>query len=268
MSTRKKKASAFNAIKVLIIPFRLISSLIINSCNNGNTYILHALQKKSQKDKLRLQKEIEAIQQQMINKQLNTHFALKAEDSISERILISERIEAYDLVNSFSNLMRAGVLFSNSINWALKEELAFTKNYLDLMKIRYSTLFDFKMHIKKPVDCKNLLVPRLLIQNCTESVIKKAFDQEKTKRYMEINCSQSTEAVEITNTINLGATYRQEKRPTRFLDKNSKCMQLNTKQIDAYNKLYNTDISLEAIDTINTKGESIIQVKLIIPYTY
>lgn len=254
--------------KVWTKPMRNFSSLVFNSLSKGNTYIMHALQKGTQKSKFKLQKEIEAIQQQMINKQLNTHFDLKTEDSVSSKILNSERLEAYDLVNSFSNLMRSGMLFSNSINWALEEELVFTKNYLDLMKTRYNTLFDFDLHIVHPVDCKNLLVPRLLIQNCTERVIVKAFDQGKTKRYMEINCSQSSEAVEITNAINLGASYTQEKRPISFLNKNSKCMLLNTKQIEAYNKLYSTDISLESLESINAESETIIQIKLIIPYTY
>lgn len=268
MHSKKNKKTIFNAIRKLTSPKRMVLVLIINPLKKGQASFMLYHQNRHRANQLKLKREIETIQQEMINKQLNAHFTLKSEDSFSEKKLNGGRIEAYDMVNSFSNLMKSGILFSDCINWSLGEELAFTKKYLDLMKTRYNSLFGFNMQIAKSVDSKNLLVPRLIIQNCTESVIKKAYEQEKTKKNMEINCAQTSEAVEITNTINMGAVDKNEKKGSRFLDKNSKCMMLNTKQIEFYNRLYNTDISLEVIDTLNPESESIIQVRLIIPYTY
>lgn len=250
------------------ISFRIIWSFSVESWKRGYANFMQTLQKRNYEDKLKLHKEIEAIQHEMINMQLNTHFTLKTGDSVSEKILNSERFEAYDLVNSFSNLMRSGVLFSNRISWSLKEELAFTKNYLDLMKIQYIRFFDFNMLIEKSDEYNKMLVPRLFVQNCTENLIKNSFAREKTKSFMEINCLQSIEAVEITITINLGAGHRLEKRQPCLFDKNGKCMLLNTKQIDAYNQLNCTHIRLYASESLSAESEYIIQAKLIIPYTF
>lgn len=267
MGIKKFLYRIYSRIKSLTSISGFVNVFIIKLLERVRSLSIYSLNKKQTRSNLKLQKKIETIQQQMINKQLNAHFTLKTEERGSTKVLNEEPVEAYDLVNSFSNLMRSGVLFSDGINWSLETELSFTRNYLDLMKIRYNTLFDFEMHIGNVAECKNHLVPRLLVQNCTENAIKRAFASETAKSHMRIIGLQSGEAIEITISINLAAKTKFENKTTNLHPEHS-CMLLNLKQIEAYNKRFQTDITLDTAEIICEAGLAQMQIKLLIPTTH
>ncbi len=200
--------------------------------------------------KNKLQYQISSLQLKLVNSQLDPHFTFNALNTVSSKILKGERMEAYDLMTSFSNMLRAGMFFADANAWSLKQELKFTDAFLNLMKTRFNTTFDFEIKHDENSCLKAVLIPRLLVQNFAQNAIKHAFTGRKNKGCIVISAIKTMETclVKITDD---GIGREKGRENTKDMRQESgKGIDLNRKQIALYNSLYKTSISFEINDVV------------------
>lgn len=215
--------------------------------------------------KAKLQKEIASLQLQLVNAQLDPHFIFNTLNTVSAKILKGERFEAYDLITSFSNLMRSAMLFSEKESWSLKEELNFTKDYLSLMKVRFADRFLFQVEVDEQIDMINILIPRLLVHNFAENAIKHAFTQINYTGQLSIGVKRSDQTIEILISDNGIGRKNAELINKESTQKSGQGIKLNGKQIEIYNKLFHTNIQFEIRDLCDDNKSIGTQIYISIP---
>lgn len=222
--------------------------------------LIQFLYQRRARNKAKLQKKIASLQLQLVNAQLDPHFTFNALNTVSAKILKGERFEAYDLMISFSNLMRSAMLFSENESWSLDEELNFTKDYLSLMKVRFADSFLFNIEVDEQIDMSNIAIPRLLVQNFAENAIKHAFTLIDYTGLLTILVKKVGQTIMILITDNGIGREKAERITNESSQKSGKGIKLNGQQIEIYNKLFKTNIQFEIRDLhdgIKTLGTQI-----------
>lgn len=229
-------------------PLRYLVFVLIYLSNFLFIALIQFLFQRRARNKAKLQKEIASLQLQLVNAQLDPHFTFNALNTVSSKILKGERFEAYDLMTSFSNLMRSAMLFSEKESWSLDEELNFTRDYLTLMKVRFADKFLFQIEVDEQIDKANIATPRLLVQNFAENAIKHAFTQIDYTGQLTIFVKKAGQTIVILITDNGIGREKAERINNESLHKSGKGIKLNGQQIEIYNKLFKTNIQFEIRD--------------------
>lgn len=255
----------YRLTRAVYYPYRFLLFIGIYLLSVGFVYLPQKIRKHIVLKREKLQKEITALQLQLVNSKLDPHFTFNALNTVSAKVLKGERFEAYDLMTNFSSLMRSAMFFSDKDNWSLKEELNFTESYLTLMKGRFKNRFSFTIVVGEVVNTEKVLIPRLLVQNFAENAVKHAFNGIENEGLLELKVKHTNNAVQISlkdNGIGLEkAKLNTEKDP----NKSGKGIGLNKKQIEIYNQLYKTNITIEIIDLFNTNISAGTEIKIVIP---
>ena len=213
----------------------------------------------------KLRKEISTLQLKLVNAQLDPHFTFNALNTVSAKILKGERFEAYDLMTSFSSLMRLVMLNSDKDKWSLKEELNFSKNYLMLMQGRFSNVFKFSFEVDTTIDTDIIFIPRLLLQNFIENIIKHAFKGINYEGFITVEIFRNTTNFQIKISDNGIGREQALINAENDVNRSGKGTSLNRKQIEIYNKLYATHINFSITDLYNNNTSSGTQVIINIP---
>ncbi|MBN1925614.1 MAG: histidine kinase [Prolixibacteraceae bacterium] len=240
----------YNITANKFFPIRYIIYVLIYLLSVGFVYVTQLLQKQQSSKREKLQKQIEALQLQLVNSQLDPHFTFNSINTVSSKILKGEKLEAYDLMTSFSRMMRSAMLFSNKAYWSLKEEFQFTEDYLTFMEQRFPETFDFCFTIDHTIISEKINTPRLLIQNFAENAVKHAFNGIDYKGQIEISLQKEREQIFVMVTDNgIGreqGRINAEKSPM----KSGKGLKLIQQQVEIYNRLYNAEIKIEISDNM------------------
>jgi len=215
--------------------------------------------------KNKLQQQISSLQLKLVNSQLDPHFTFNALNTVSAKILKGERMEAYDLMTSFSNMLRAGLFFADANDWSLQQEFKFTEAFLSLMKSRFNTTFDFKMIVAENIRIETIMIPRLLIQNFSQNAVKHAFTGVKTKGELVISVLKFEESHLIKITDNGIGRKKGKEHAKNMSKKSGKGIDLNRKQIALYNSLYKTNIRFTIKDVLENGGVCGTEVIIYVP---
>ncbi len=248
-----------------LYPFRYIVFFFVYLFFFGFILLVEYLYKRRVRKMEELHKEINKLQLQLANSQLDPHFMYNALNTVSAMILKGERFDAYDLLNSFSNLMRIAMLFSNKNRWSLAEELKFTQDYLVLMKARFPLRFEYKIEIPNEIQTENAFVPRLLIQNFVENAVKHAWTNIDYTGQLDILVIKTESILKITITDNGIGRKKAIQNSEQSSNKSGNGIRLNGKQVEVYNKLYHTNINFQITDVKENGVGKGTQISIIIP---
>lgn len=106
-----------------------------------------------------------------LRNQIEPHFTFNVLNTIGSVLMQGNIEKAQKHLLGFSNLLRNALMNADKIAIPLKEELAFTEEYLKLQVMRYDGTFDYKIIIGKEVD-RATQVPRMCIQTFVENAVK------------------------------------------------------------------------------------------------
>ncbi len=213
----------------------------------------------------KLRREISQLQLKLVNSGLEPHFVFNALNTVSSKILKGERLEAYDLLNNFSDLMRASTNFSEKECWTLKEELKFISDYLVLMKVRFSNRFEYELEINADAVFENARIPLLLVHNFVENAVKHAFTDISHLGRIDLKLRKEGKNIEI-QIIDNGIGRNKANAFSSTSDKKSgKGIQMNAKQVELFNTLQDTEISFEIIDLFDGNTPAGTKVLITIP---
>lgn len=104
--------------------------------------------------------------------QINPHFLYNTLDVIYMLARIHQEKEIMQMIQALTKLLRIN-LSNGSDTILLKEELAYVKAYMDIMKIRNDDLFTYEIACRQ--DLEELPVMKLILQPLVENAIKHGF---------------------------------------------------------------------------------------------
>lgn len=135
------------------------------------TFIIAKGQKLRENKKRAIEQQIADLQLKTIKNQVDPHFVFNAMNTISEMSLQDNKLEIDRFISRFSNFMRSTLAHSDKISTSIKEEIAYTENFIKLQQIRHQHQFDYVIEIENSID-QSLKIPKHCIFTYAENALK------------------------------------------------------------------------------------------------
>ncbi|MEQ6378106.1 histidine kinase [Bacillaceae bacterium S4-13-56] len=120
--------------------------------------------------------EVKENELAFLQAQIKPHFLFNALNVISSMIL-KRSDEAYELVLSLSDYLRAKFDFYNKEKWiSIRDELGFIYSYLDIEQARFEERLKVDIQLNEDID---FVVPPLLIQPLVENAVRHGVNMKK-----------------------------------------------------------------------------------------
>jgi len=177
------RAPGFHTLAAVIYLLNLAGSLLIH------LYRLNVQKDRAARDaRLRsslLENELNLARMDALKMQINPHFLFNALNSIAALIETDRKPEAYHMTELLGDLLRRSLAQSSDRFLPLTKEVEFVQRYLDVEKIRFGPRFSFEVDVD--ADCRERVVPALILQPLIENSIKHA-----------VNASAAAVAIRLT----------------------------------------------------------------------
>lgn len=122
--------------------------------------------------KLLVEKKLSDLELKALKAQINPHFVFNCLNSI-KYLNHQKRFNETDLyLDKFSFLLRKTLDYSGLQKITLEDELDYSKNYLELEKLRLGDKLNYEITTNPTVDKEKTLVPPMLLQPYLENAIK------------------------------------------------------------------------------------------------
>jgi two-component system LytT family sensor kinase len=135
-----------------------------------------------------LEKNLAQAKLQALQMQLNPHFLFNSLHSISA--LMHQNVEAADrMIARLSDLLRAALAGSDTQEVTLREELEFTRRFLEIEQIRFGERLSVKMEIAP--DTLDAMVPSLILQPLVENAIRHGIEPRARPGCIVVNAERA-----------------------------------------------------------------------------
>lgn len=141
--------------------------MMIHSFNRMVRQLKTSIQEKEIAREKKMEAQLRALQSQ-----INPHFLVNTLNSIRFMAQVSKFEGIRRMAEALIKILTCSFR-SNSSFYTVREELEVLDSYIYLMKIRYSDGFDYSCQVEE--DCKELLMPRLVLQPIAENSIVHGF---------------------------------------------------------------------------------------------
>lgn len=206
----------------------------------------------NQKRKAEREKELIELQLKTIKSQIDPHFAFNAINTVASFIFTEKPEVTYDYFTQFARMIRNILEDSDKISRPLQEELDFTKNYLDLQKMRFKNKFDYFIEIDDNVP-RNTEVPKMIVQSYAENAIKHGLMHRQADGRLLIRVTRKDDILKILVEDNgVGREKAAELNPGST-HRGFRIMEHIT---NLYRKLYNIKITQEIEDLKDEEGKA------------
>lgn len=130
--------------------------------------------KKREQDiqKLLTEKRLQELELKALKAQINPHFVFNCLNSIKFLNHRKRFTETEKYLDKFSYLLRKTLDFSGLQQITLEDELEYSRNYLELEKLRIGEKMHFEIYIEADMDAKEIMVPPMLFQPYLENAVK------------------------------------------------------------------------------------------------
>lgn len=153
-----------------LYPFRYFTYLIIWAAAFLVFYFIGKVYKKIASRRYESEKKMATLQITAVENQLNPHFNLNILNSIGALYESHEKDKAQYYMGKYSKLLRNVLLQSGKILVTIEEELEFTRNYLELEKLRMNHAFEYIISDEEKF--LDLEIPKMLIHTFCENSVK------------------------------------------------------------------------------------------------
>ncbi len=151
----------------------------------------------TERAKAKLEKENVGTQLAFLRNQVSPHFFMNTLNNIHSLIDLDSD-EAKESIIRLSKLMRHLLYESEIEKISISKEIEFVKNYVDLMKLRYSDKVEIKLHL--PRQLPDRLIPPLLFTSYLENAFKHGISSQNSS-FIDISftCTSNNLTFEIIN---------------------------------------------------------------------
>lgn len=187
------------------------------------------------------------LQFKALRNQLEPHFIFNALNAVGASIYVDEKQVSYDHLQQFASLIRTTLFNADKYLRSLKDELDFTKNYLELEKKRFIDKLDYEISISHDVDT-SIQIPKLIIQTFVSHAISHGLVQKLDKGIVIIN-------IQMDNQFLLIVICDNRKTPKETLElnaaKNDEGIQILTEYIHLLNQSLEVKIEFDLTELTN-----------------
>jgi two-component system, LytTR family, sensor kinase len=127
--------------------------------------------------------------------QINPHFIFNSLNSMSALTTIDPE-KAKSMILKLADFLRYTLANNEQQKNKLGEEINNLRLYLDIEKIRFEDKFEFSEEINE--DCKNIVVPNMILQPLFENAIKHAVYETLDKVNLKLKCRKENNFLKIT----------------------------------------------------------------------
>ncbi|MCF8369380.1 MAG: histidine kinase [Bacteroidales bacterium] len=235
------------------LTFRVIVNLVILLALIFTIYIVWSLRNRRKRQIEETEKQISELQLKTIRSQMDPHFTFNALNSISSVIYKEDKEKAYRYFTKFSKLVRSSLEASDKISRTLEEEIDFTRNYLELEKIRFRDQFIFTINVQDGVNLETV-VPKMIIHNYAENAVKHGLKHKSENRRLKIEIYSLDNILKVIIEDN-GIGRKQ----AEILSENTtgKGLKIMNNIYDLYFNLYKVRIEQNIEDLMDDSGNSV-----------
>lgn len=222
---------------------------------------MYIRRKKRNQEKIQTKKKLTELEVEVMKSQMNPHFISNCLNSIKLLNYKKDYANSQLYIDRFNRMLRFNLAYSNNTFVTIKEEINYLNDYLELEKLRFQELFDYKITPVNP-KIENLKIPSFLIQPFVENAIKHAFAETPSlKGNININFKlHDNETIEITIQDD-GIGIENISKITQ--KKQSKGIDLIHKRIALYKQIFKIFITLSFVDLIeNDEKGTKVQLKI------
>ncbi len=197
------------------------------------------------------EKRLIQLQFQTLKNQMDPHFTFNAINSLGSLIYTEKKEIAYDYLVVLSRLIRDTINSSDKVARSLKDELDFTRTYLDLQRYRLKDKMEYEIKVGKDVDVE-IKVPRMVIQTHVENALKHGLMNLRYKGILKIDIKNDSGTLIIEISDN---GIGREKARELNKDSTKKGITVTEQFYTLINKFSKTKIHQEIVDLFDKDGK-------------
>ena len=209
--------------------------------------------------RLKNEKKIITLEQDMLRSQMNPHFIFNSLNSIKLYIINNEKENAVYYLNKFSKLIRKILMASKEKEITLAEELETMELYMNIENIRFSNEINYSTNISPDIDLQAIKVPSLILQPFLENALWHGLSSKKDNKKIEleiINENDSFIIISITDN-GIGRIEAQKIKDSKLLKRKSLGLAITNERLANFYKGYNKEYSVEIKDLYDEKNKAI-----------
>jgi len=128
--------------------------------------------KQRENDKNKVLVEMSKLEMKALQAQMKPHFIFNAINSMQSYILKNDIDNALYYLNMFSKLIRKTLENASKEFIPLVEELDYLRYYIEIEKMRFEGLFEYRIIIPEDVSVETVMIPPMIVQLFVENAIK------------------------------------------------------------------------------------------------
>ncbi len=190
---------------------------------------------------------VSELQLQALQSQINPHFVGNSINAIQQFFYPPNPAAASNYIELFTRLLRRTIILSEQHFNSLEEELAYDRDYLQMIQLRFGHRFQYDIAGADTVP-GNLPFPSMLLQPILENATIHGLAPEGISRLV-LQFSYADQQLHCSVTDN-GMGYNASRlRPTnKPVEQKSKGLELLEKKVIAFNQLYDVGLRLDISD--------------------
>ncbi len=130
-------------------------------------------------------KEVNNAQYKVLQAQINPHFIYNTLNTVKFMAQVQNAVNISNMVDLISDLLRLSSHTTGQFV-PLEQEMLIVETYVKIQQIRYN--YKFKYTINMGEDCKNVIVPKFIVQPIAENAIFHGIEPKRGLGVLNINC--------------------------------------------------------------------------------
>ena len=206
--------------------------------------------------RLKNEKKIIMLEQDMLRNQMNPHFIFNTLNSIKLYIINNEKENAVYYLNKFSKLIRKILVSSTEKEISLQEELDTMALYINIENIRFDNEIAYKVIVGDKIDTENIKVPSLILQPFLENALWHGLSSKTKNKEIILEISKPKHNfISISISDNgIGRVASREIKNKKTLKRKSVGISITKERLENFSKRFINDYNLVIEDLYDSQN--------------
>ncbi len=192
------------------------------------------------------------LQLQALQAQINPHFLGNSVNAIQQFFYPPNPAKASEYVGILTDLLRKTMSFSEHHFMPFQEELAYSREYLQLIELRYGDQFRFTISGEEQISPATPF-PCMLLQPLLENATLHGLAPDGSS-WLKLEFALRRDRL-ICRIRDNGVGIRASQNHPKPLDRKSKGLELLRRKVETFNRLYDLGLTLDLYDRLHDLGE-------------
>lgn len=207
-----------------------------------------------------MQADISSLRLENVRNRISPHFIFNVLNREVARY--TDDVDKNNLV-SLSKLIRKNLELTGTLSISLCDELDFVKTYVSIQKQNMGDNFFFDVSVGDGIECKDILIPSMLIQIPVENALKHALKTKEGKKSLWIKVCRKGKDISITVTDNGGGF-----KPSSVNRGTGTGLKVITQTIQLLNMYNKEPITMKILNVKLDEGETGCEISYTVPVGY